>query len=380
VAWLGFTDELRPHVDKAIRGFRDAGITLKVISGDNPETVAALARQAGLSGDARLVSGIDLDRMGESEFLEAAEQATVFGRVTPEQKQRLVEALRGRGHYVAMTGDGVNDVLSLKQANLGIAMQSGSQATRDAADIVLLRDSFGALPDAFREGQRIRRSLCRILELFLSRVFAVALLILGVLIVQAGFPLSPGQISLLTLLTVGIPTFGIALWTRPGPPPRSLPRRLLQFVLPASMLLGFAAFVVYLGMYVLYDLALPTAGEGGVAAATSLPARDFVSREAATHVLVLGGLLLVLFAAPPGPWFAVVEEMDGERRPAYLALAMAPLYAAIMATPMLRGFFGMRGIDGTAFGIVVIVVLIWMYVLRWVWATHAFERFFGYAE
>jgi cation-transporting ATPase E len=380
VAWLGFTDELRPHVDKAIRGFRDAGITLKVISGDNPETVAALARQAGLSGDARLVSGIDLDRMGESEFLEAAEQATVFGRVTPEQKQRLVEALRGRGHYVAMTGDGVNDVLSLKQANLGIAMQSGSQATRDAADIVLLRDSFGALPDAFREGQRIRRSLCRILELFLSRVFAVALLILGVLIVQAGFPLSPGQISLLTLLTVGIPTFGIALWTRPGPPPRSLPRRLLQFVLPASMLLGFAAFVVYLGMYVLYDLALPTAGEGGVAAATSLPARDFVSREAATHVLVLGGLLLVLFAAPPGPWFAVVEEMDGERRPAYLALAMAPLYAAIMATPMLRGFFGMRGIDGTAFGIVVIVVLIWMYMLRWVWATHAFERFFGYAE
>ncbi|MCC7022929.1 MAG: HAD-IC family P-type ATPase [Thermomicrobiales bacterium] len=379
-AWLGFTDELRPHVDKALQGFRDAGITLKVISGDNPETVAALARQAGLSGDVRLVSGLDLEKMGESEFLEAAEQATVFGRVTPEQKQRLVEALRGRGHYVAMTGDGVNDVLSLKQANLGIAMQSGSQATRDAADIVLLRDSFGALPDAFREGQRIRRSLCRILELFLSRVFAVALLILGVLIVQAGFPLSPGQISLLTLLTVGIPTFGIALWTRPGPPPRSLPRRLLQFVLPASMLLGFAAFAVYLGMYVLYDLALPPTGEGGVAAATSLPARDFVSREAATHVLVLGGLLLVLFASPPGPWFAVVEEMDGERRPAYLALAMAPLYAAIMATPMLRGFFGMRGIDGTAFGIVAIVVLVWMYVLRWVWATQAFDRFFGYAE
>ncbi|MBL8103909.1 MAG: HAD-IC family P-type ATPase, partial [Anaerolineales bacterium] len=142
VAWVGLTDELRPHVEDALNGFRQAGITLKVISGDNPETVAALAKQAGLSGDVQLISGIDLDKMNDDEFREAAERATVFGRVTPEQKQRLVEALRGRGHYVAMTGDGVNDVLSLKQANLGIAMQSGSQATRDVADIVLLRDSF----------------------------------------------------------------------------------------------------------------------------------------------------------------------------------------------------------------------------------------------
>jgi cation-transporting ATPase E len=380
VAWLGFTDELRPHVDRAIQGFRDAGIALKVISGDNPETVAALARQAGLSGDAQLVSGLDLDGMDDAQFREAAERATVFGRVTPEQKQRLVEALRDGGHYVAMTGDGVNDVLSLKQANLGIAMQSGSQATRDAADIVLLRDSFGALPDTFREGQRIRRGLCRILELFLSRVFAVALLILAVLVVQAGFPLSPGQISLLTLLTVGIPTFGIALWTRPGPPPRNLPRRLLQFVLPASSLLAVAAFAVYLGVYVLYDIDLPAMRAGGVAAETILPASDLVSREAAMHVLVLGGLVLVLFAAPPGPWFAVVEAMDGERRPAYLALAMVPLYALVMMVPALRGFFGLRGMNNVDYGIVVAVVLIWMYLLRWVWATRAYDRFFGYNE
>jgi cation-transporting ATPase E len=380
VAWVGLTDELRPHVDKALKGFRDAGIALKVISGDNPETVAALARQAGLAGDAQLVSGIDLDGMTDEQFLEAAERATVFGRVTPEQKQRLVEALRGDGHYVAMTGDGVNDVLSLKQANLGIAMQSGSQATRDAADIVLLRDSFGALPDAFREGQRIRRGLCRILELFLTRVFTVALIILAVLIVQAGFPLSPGQISLLTLLTVGIPTFGIALWTRAGPPPRSIPRRLMQFVLPASTLLAFAAFAVYIGVYTIYDLNPEALRAGGVAGATAVPQHDTISREALTHVLVLGGLVLVLFAAPPGPWFAVVEGMDGERRPAYLALAMVPLYALIMTVPMFRDFFGMRGLGSFDFGIVAAVVLIWMYVLRWVWEAQVFDRFFGYGD
>jgi cation-transporting ATPase E len=380
IAWLGLTDELRPNVDKALNGFRDAGIALKVISGDNPETVAALAKQAGLSGDAQLVSGIELDGMDDQQFAEAAEQATVFGRVTPEQKQRLVECLRGNGHYVAMTGDGVNDVLSLKQANLGIAMQSGSQATRDAADIVLLRDSFGALPSAFREGQRIRRGLCRILELFLTRVFTVALIILAVLVVEAGFPLSPAQISVLTLLTVGIPTFGIALWTRPGPPPRSLPRRLLQFVLPAATTLAFAAFVVYIGVYAIYDLDLPTLRAGGIAASVAVPTHDLASREALTHVLVLGGLVLVLFAAPPGPWFAVVEDMDGERRPAYLALAMVPIYAIILLVPQLRDFFGMRAVRSVDFGVIAAVVLVWMYALRWLWEAKVFDRFFGYVE
>jgi cation-transporting ATPase E len=380
IAWLGLTDELRPNVDKALNGFRDAGIALKVISGDNPETVAALAKQAGLSGEAQLVSGIELDAMDDQQFGEAAERATVFGRVTPEQKQRLVECLRGNGHYVAMTGDGVNDVLSLKQANLGIAMQSGSQATRDAADIVLLRDSFGALPSAFREGQRIRRGLCRILELFLTRVFTVALIILAVLVVEAGFPLSPAQISVLTLLTVGIPTFGIALWTRPGPPPRSLPRRLLQFVLPASTTLALAAFAVYIGVYSIYDLDLPALRAGGIAASTVIPPHDLASREALTHVLVLGGLVLVLFAAPPGPWFAVVEDMDGERRPAYLALAMVPIYAIFLMVPQLREFFGMRAMRGVDFGVIALVVLGWMYALRWLWEAKVFDRFFGYDE
>ena len=115
-----------------------------MISGDNPETVAALARQAGLPADAKLVSGLELAEMSDAEFAQAAHDATIFGRMTPEQKERLVDALRKQGFYVAMTGDGVNDVLSLKKAQLGIAMQSGSQAARNVADIILLNDSFGA--------------------------------------------------------------------------------------------------------------------------------------------------------------------------------------------------------------------------------------------
>jgi hypothetical protein len=201
-----------------------------------------------------------------------------------------------------------------------------------------------------------------------------------VLVVEAGFPLSPAQISVLTLLTVGIPTFGIALWTPPGPPPPSLPRRLVQFVLPASTLLAVTAFCVYIGVYYFHDLDLPALRAGGVAAATALPGNDAVSREALTHVLVLGGLVLVLFASPPGPWFAVVEDLDGDRRPAYLALAMVPIYAVILSVPQLGRFFGLHGMGNVDFGIVVAAVLIWMYVLRWVWAEGLYDRFFGYAD
>ena len=163
-AWLAFSDELRPNLQETLEGFRKAGVRLKIISGDNQETVAALARQAGFPEDAVLVSGLDLAKMNDAEFDQAAEAGDIFGRITPDQKERLVEAMRRNGHYVAMTGDGVNDVLSIKKANLGIAMQSGAQATRAAADIILLKDSFAAVPAAFREGQRIRRGLQSVLN------------------------------------------------------------------------------------------------------------------------------------------------------------------------------------------------------------------------
>ena len=130
-----------------------------MISGDNPDAVTVLARRAGLNGDLQVVSGLELEKMDPIQFNATAQECTVFGRVTPEQKSRLVQCLREEGSYVAMTGDGVNDVLSLKQANLSIAMESGSQITRSVADIILLEDSFAALPHAFIEGQRIRNEV-----------------------------------------------------------------------------------------------------------------------------------------------------------------------------------------------------------------------------
>ena len=140
LALVGLRDELRPQAKETVAAFRQIGLELKVISGDDPRTVAALARQVGFPEDIRLVSGSELAAMSQSEFDQAAAEATIFGRITPEQKNRLVDALLRRGKRVAMMGDGVNDVLALKKATLGIAMQGGSSAAQNVADMVLLHD------------------------------------------------------------------------------------------------------------------------------------------------------------------------------------------------------------------------------------------------
>jgi cation-transporting ATPase E len=142
---VSLRDELRPHLEDTLADFAASGVALKIISGDSPKTVTALARQAGLKGELAGVSGPELARMDPAQFRQAAAGATIYGRISPEQKEQLVAALRAQGEYVAMVGDGVNDVLSLKQANLGIAMESGSAATRGVADLILLGDTFEAL-------------------------------------------------------------------------------------------------------------------------------------------------------------------------------------------------------------------------------------------
>ncbi len=219
---LIFSDELRPEAKETMAGFSKIGVNLKIISGDNPHTVSALAKQAGLeeNGSAlKLISGPELAELDDIQFNQAALDTSIFGRITPHQKEQLVQSLRDNGHYVAMTGDGVNDVLALKRANLGIAMQDGSQATRSVADIVLLNNSFAVLPDTFSEGQRILNGMQDILRLYLSRIIYLTLVIAAIMRVGPGFPFSPKQSSILSIITLAIPAFALALWARRGPVP-----------------------------------------------------------------------------------------------------------------------------------------------------------------
>jgi len=230
---VALSDELRPDAARTLAEFAAVGVQLRLLSGDDPHTVRALALQAGMSADARLVSGPELVSLDPDRERELVTGDAIFGRLTPAQKESVVKALRARGHHVAMIGDGVNDVLALKAADLAIAMQSGTASARAVADIVLLRDDFGALPFALREGQRIRGGMHAILKLFLTRVLYMAVLIAILAVVDIGFPFAPKQNALVTLLTVGLPTLALAAWARPMEP-RQQGSSVFQFVVPVA--------------------------------------------------------------------------------------------------------------------------------------------------
>ena len=367
---LRFSDQLRPEAYETLAGFAQAGIRVKIISGDNPQTVLALARQAGL-GNVSMVSGMALAQMDRSQFAQAAETCTVFGRITPEQKARLVRELRRAGNYVAMIGDGVNDVLSLKQANLAIAMESGSKATRGVADIVLLKDSFGALPHAFLEGQRIRNGIQDVLKLFLVRTFCVTLLIFATSIVTDSFPLQNKQSAIVALLGVGFPSMCLPLWAKPGLlPRRSMVRSMLHFVVPATLTLTLVSLLVYLFYLVVAVLNLPPG-------ASSTQINHAIPRSALVAILVMGELLLIPFLKPPTAAWVGGEPLSGDRRYATVAFGLLLLYLVIVALPPLRRFFELYPLDPIHYLFIGLVALEWCLILRMIWRTRFLDRFLG---
>lgn len=382
---LRFGDELRPDARQTLAEFRRIGIQIKVISGDNPATVAALAKQAGLSEDILAVSGQDLAEMDEAVFTQTAEESTIFGRITPEQKARLVKSLQSRNHYVAMMGDGVNDVLSLKQANVGIAMESGSQATRGVADIVLLKDAFSALPKIFVEGQRIRNGVDDISKLFMVRIFSFILAIVAVGMIALSFPFGIKTSTIATFLTVGIPPFFVTLWAKPGnsKPPEG--NSFLHFVVPATLTLALASILVYL--YFLADNIGPVFEwingkipfeelSGQITFADIARAQKFAETGLIT-MQVLGGLILLLFLKPPTPAWVGGEPLNRDWRYPILTGLVLSGYLLILSVPGLRNFFELYPLDFVHYLGIGLVALIWALAVRFIWRNGLFDRFLG---
>ncbi|MHB8960549.1 MAG: HAD-IC family P-type ATPase [Candidatus Limnocylindrales bacterium] len=368
---VALRDELRDEAAATLASFRANGVGVKIISGDDPETVVALARQAGIE-DAVFVSGADLDELDDARLGAVAEETTVFGRITPAQKERLVDALRARGHYVAMIGDGVNDVLSLKKANLAIAMGSGTQATRGVADIVLMQDSFAAVAQAVEEGQRILNGMQDILKLFLTRIATVALAVISSLVVVA-FPIELRNASALTIFTVGIPSVLLAFWAAPGRRLRaSLTRTLATFVGPAATVSSLIGLFVLNGSLFLAGASGPH-GQGFIVALDN-------ARTALTAFLVFAGLLLILFVEPPTAWFAVAEPLTADRRPAILAIVLAVTFIATMVSGTARDFFSFGLPTPRDVALVVVAVVVWTLLVREAWRRQLVERFLGIAD
>ncbi|MCP2322572.1 cation-transporting ATPase E [Hamadaea flava] len=309
-ALIVLEQKLRAAAPATLKYFAEQDVTVKVISGDNAAAVGAIAGQVGVPGSGDPCDARTLPTGGD-DLVAAVEQHAVFGRVTPQQKREFVEALRGRGHVVAMTGDGVNDALALKEADLGIGMGSGSGATRAVAKVVLLDDDFSVLPSVLGEGRRVLANIERVANLFLTKTAYSILLALAVGVAQLPFPFLPRHVTLVASLTIGIPGFFLALApsserARPGFVPR-----VLRFAIPAGIACATATFVAY---------ALARAVGG-----TSLEA----DRSTATLTLFLvAWWVLLLVARPLNGWkIGLLAASAG----AFALVALVPPVAEIAA-------------------------------------------------
>ena len=306
-------ERLRPNAADTVAFFAAEQVELKVLSGDAPATVAAIARDAGVPGTAPPLDGETLP--AEPEALRRAVLASpVVGRISPEGKREVVDALNGAGRYVAMVGDGVNDVPALKEARLAIAQGSGVQMARSVADLVLVRSDFAVVPAMVAEGRQILRNIQRVAQLFVTKSVFTAVLGLAVALPTANYPLLPRQFTIASTVTIGIPAFVLALAPSSGPwrPDRLLPS-VARFAIPAGLAVGVGIVLGYFLARYGFDLDL------------------LHSRTVATGIVVVSGLAVVLR----------LEPEPGRRRLAVagLCVAMALLFVLALVIRPLRDFY-----------------------------------------
>jgi cation-transporting P-type ATPase E len=319
LALVVLEETLRPDAAETIAFIREEGVDLKLISGDARATVTAVAYAVGVPRDAGVVEGSDLPDDPEG-LAEAALRNTIFCRIAPEQKKALVEALRAAGRYTAMIGDGVNDVLALKQARLAVAMGSGAQVTKGVADVVLLKDEFARLPEAVAEGRRIARNIHRLGRLYLTKSVYAATLILLIAVPGFAFPFLPRHLTLAVFLTIGIPSFVLALAPSDGPLYRGrLLRALAAFAVPAGISTALGSILCFF----LVDTVFGGSLEAGRTAAT-------------TTLIVLGLSFVLLLERGPGREHIAIQSYM-----LAMVAGLGALYALILAAAPVRHFFEM---------------------------------------
>jgi cation-transporting P-type ATPase E len=243
-ALVVLTEAIKPDAASTLAHLSSQGVAIKLLSGDHPATVAAVAASVGLGTDGRVVDCRTLPEFGP-DLVQIADGATVFGRVSPEQKRDLIAALRAAGHTVVMVGDGVNDVLALKQADLGIAMGAGSSAARAVAAIVLVDGSFGAMPAIVDEGRRVIGTVGKLANLFFSKTVYAFLIAVAVGVSVLPFPFLPRQLTLVSMFTIGIPSVVLTFSKRAGQVQAGFLRGVLTFAVPAGIVAAVASFSAY---------------------------------------------------------------------------------------------------------------------------------------
>jgi cation-transporting ATPase E len=304
-------EQVRPDASDTVAYFRQQGVAPKVISGDSPRTVGAVAGRVGMPHADEPVDGRDLPE-DLDQLAELLEERSVFGRVTPHQKQEMVKALQARGHAVAMTGDGVNDALALKLADIGVAMGSGAPATRSVAQLVLLDNRFATMPGVVAEGRRVTANIERVANLFITKTVWATLLAVAVGVALWPYPFLPRHLTIIDTLTIGVPSFFLALAPNTRRYVPGFVDRVLRFAIPAGVVAAIAAFSAF-----------------AVARLNDLPLVQ--QRTGATIVMLMMSLCVLVILAAPLTW----------RRTLLVALMIVG-FLLLFPIPSVRDFYELK--------------------------------------
>ncbi len=336
-ALVVLTERIRPDAADTLRYFAEQDVAVKVISGDNPRTVGAVAAALGLEDAEHPVDARGLPE-DPGALGPALEEGSVFGRVRPHQKRDMVRALRDRGHVVAMTGDGVNDVLALKEADIGVAMGSGAQAARSVAQLVLLESRFDVLPHVVAEGRRIIGNIERVAHLFLTKTVYVAVLAVAVGVAQLPFPFYPRHLTIVSTLTIGVPAFFLALAPSASRARPDFLGRVLRFAVPAGVIAATATFTAYAVTMLETQLGVPAA------------------RTTATVVLFAVGMVVLTLLALPLTRLRVL-----------LLVALVATFALLHVVPWTRELFALSTLPLVVWLSAAVVVAVAAVLLVLVW-------------
>ena len=313
VSVISIRDEVRPDCRDTIQVFLDNGMDLKVISGDDPVTVDSLFTIADIPGERKIISGPELDAMDPETFEKTVLETNIFGRMRPENKQAVIETLKKNGRYVAMIGDGVNDVKSLKTAQVGVALESGSGAARGVADMVLVKDNFSALPKALVEGRRTVSGMRDILKIYLTRNLVLALLFIAIYIFVGYLPMLPIQNTYYAFVSVTIMAFFMTLFAKPDNNKELILPDVLRFCVPSAIMIATFGLAVYGGFWWLQDQGMLNIDWAYMASihgtdieglldfyswGTEVNTSEIVARSAMLFFITTAGILQMLLVSP----------------------------------------------------------------------------------
>jgi cation-transporting ATPase E len=355
---LRFVEHVREEAVATIQSFADQGVEIKYLASDRTEDVARVAGQAGLTkrdgAAAGIISGTALAALDDRDFAAAACENEVFGDLMPDQISDIVRALREQDYHVAMVGDGINHIGALRNANLKITVQSGSEAALSVADIVLLNDSLAELSQVLVAGQRIVNGLLDMLKLSLVQICYLPVFLTAALFI--GFPYAPAHGTFIALFTLSLPSTGLSLWSSSGAVSLSVMRdRLFHFAVPAGVAVTVTALSVHL---------IVRATTGDVEYAQLVTA----------YIVVACGLLLLVFVQPPTRAWVGGDVLSGDKRPALLAIGLTILFIVISFIGLAQHFLHVAPLRQVAdYAAVALIAAVWAFVLRFIWRARPLE-------